>query len=73
MQGRIRRQYVIGRSECSKLVGEAADDAFKRLLKPSIETEFALSSKQDADKEAIGVLPRICVSCFLQPRWGRSV
>lgn len=52
---RIRRQYVIGRSECSKLVGEAADDAFKRLLKPSIETEFALSSKQDADKEAIGV------------------
>lgn len=52
---RIRRQYVIGRSECSKLVGEAADDAFKRLLKPSIETEFALSSKQNADKEAIGV------------------
>lgn len=52
---KIRRQYVTGRGECSKLVGEAADDAFKRLLKPSIETEFALSSKQDADKEAIGV------------------
>ena len=52
---KIRRQYVTGRGECSKLVGEAAHDAFKRLLKPSIETEFALSSKQDADKEAIGV------------------
>ena len=52
---RIRRQYVVGRGECSQLVGEAADDAFKRLLKPSIETEFALSSKQDADKEAIDV------------------
>ena len=52
---KIRRQYVTGRGECSKLVGEAADDAFKRLLKPSIETEFALSSKQDADKEAICV------------------
>ena len=52
---KIRRQYVTGRGECSKLVAEAADDAFKRLLKPSIETEFALSSKQDADKEAIGV------------------
>lgn len=52
---KIRQQYVTGRGECSKLVGEAADDAFKRLLKPSIETEFALSSKQDADKEAIGV------------------
>ena len=41
--------------ESSKLVGEAADDAFKRLLKPSIETEFALSSKRGADKEAIDV------------------
>lgn len=52
---KIRRQYVVGRGECSKLVGEAADDAFKRLLKPSIETEFALSSKRGADKEAIDV------------------
>lgn len=52
---KIHRQYVLGRSECSKLVGEAADDAFKRLLKPSIETEFALSSKQSADNEAIEV------------------
>ena len=52
---KIRRQYVLGRNECSKLVGEAADDAFKRLLKPSIETEFALSSKQNADEEAIEV------------------
>ena len=52
---RIRRQYVVGHGECSRIVGEAADDAFKRLLKPSIETEFALSSKQAADKEAIDV------------------
>ena len=52
---RIRRQYVVGRGECSTMVGEAADDAFKRLLKPSIETEFALSSKQAADRQAIGV------------------
>lgn len=52
---RIRHQYVVGCGECSRLVGEAADDAFKRLLKPSIETEFALSSKQTADQEAISV------------------
>lgn len=52
---KIHRQYVLGHSECSKLVGEAADDAFKRLLKPSIETEFALSSKHNADDEAIEV------------------
>lgn len=52
---KIKAQYVRGYGECSKLVGEAADDAFKRLLKPSIETEFSVSSKQTADQEAIGV------------------
>ena len=52
---KIHRLYVVGNGECSRLVREAADDAFKRLLKPSIETEFALASKQNADKEAICV------------------
>lgn len=52
---KIKAQYVRGYGECSKLVAEAADDAFKRLLKPSIETEFSVSSKQTADQEAISV------------------
>ena len=39
---KIKAQYVRGYGECSKLVAEAADDAFKRLLKPSIETEFSV-------------------------------
>ena len=52
---KIKAQYVRGYGECSKLVGEAADAAFKRLLKPSIETEFSVASKQTADQEAIGV------------------
>ena len=52
---KVRRQYVLGHGECSRLVGEAADDAFKRLLKPSVETEFALSSKQTAEAAAISV------------------
>lgn len=52
---KIHRLYVKGFGECARLVGEAADDAFKRLLKPSIETEFSALSKQTADKEAIEV------------------
>ena len=36
-------------------MAEAADDAYKRLLKPSIETEFAALSKEKADEEAIKV------------------
>ena len=52
---KLKRHYVHGFGECQTLVGEAVDDAFKRLLKPSIETEFAAQSKQKADEEAIGV------------------
>lgn len=52
---KLRRQYVRGSGTSQTLVGEAVDDAFKRLLKPSIETEFAAQSKQKADEEAIAV------------------
>ncbi len=52
---RLKRHYVHGYGDCQTLVGEAVDDAFKRLLKPSIETEFAALSKQKADEEAIVV------------------
>jgi uncharacterized protein len=40
---------------CRTLLEEAVDDGYKRLLKPSIETEFASLSKQKADEEAISV------------------
>lgn len=52
---RIKGQYVKGRNLSSQLVEEAVEDAYKRLLKPSIETEFANSSKEKADEEAIKV------------------
>lgn len=52
---RIKRQYVKGHTLSSQLVEEAIEDAYKRLLKPSIETEFANSSKEKADEEAIKV------------------
>ena len=52
---RLRRLFVHGHNACAQLVAEAADDAYKRLLKPSIETEFAALSKEKADEEAIKV------------------
>lgn len=52
---RLERQFVRGNNECSRQVNEAAIDAYKRLLKPSIETEFAAQSKEKADDEAIRV------------------
>lgn len=52
---RLQRQYVRGKGACQTLVEEAAEDAYKRLLVPSIENEFAAISKQKADEEAINV------------------
>ena len=52
---RLQRQYVRGRNGSSEQVSIAVDDAYKRLLKPSIESEFAGTSKEKADEEAIKV------------------
>ncbi len=52
---RLKQRFVRGRGDCQSLVAEAVDDAYKRLIKPSIETEFASLSKQQADDEAISV------------------
>ena len=52
---RLKRHYVYGNTPCGKLVAEAIDDGYKRLLKPAIETEFAAISKEKADEEAIHV------------------
>jgi len=52
---RLQHHYVYGNTPCGKLVAEAVEDGYKRLLKPSIETEFAALSKEKADDEAIRV------------------
>lgn len=51
---RLGRRYP-KYSKAGEQVKLALADAYKRLLKPSIETEFAASSKQRADEEAIRV------------------
>lgn len=52
---RLQRQFVRGNNACSQQVAEAVADAYKRLLKPAIETEFFGFSKEKADEEAIRV------------------
>ena len=52
---RLQRHYVRGRGACAQLVEEAVADAYKRLIEPSVENEFAAASKEKADEEAIGV------------------
>ena len=52
---KLKRMYIHGHNRCSELVAEAVTDSYKRLLKPSVETEFAALSKEKADEEAINV------------------
>lgn len=52
---KLDRHYLRNQSESADLVWDAIEDGFKRLLKPSIETEFATQSKELADKEAIRI------------------
>ena len=54
----LSRHYVRGKSEISQLVEEAVEDSDYRLLQPSIENEFAASSKNSADTEAIKIFAR---------------
>lgn len=51
----LERKFVKGMGPSSGQVKLAIDDAYKRLLAPSIETEFRNLSKEKADKEAIEV------------------
>lgn len=52
---RVERGYVKAGTPAATQVEMAIADAYKRLLKPSIETEFAGASKGKADEEAIHV------------------
>ena len=52
---RLQRKYVRGSGACQRLVAEAVEDGYKRLLKPSIENEFMTLGKERADEEAIRV------------------
>lgn len=50
---KIERKYIHSNNECSIIIKEAIADSYKRLIKPSIENEFAASSKESADNSAI--------------------
>ncbi|HEY5823528.1 MAG TPA: Tex family protein [Cyclobacteriaceae bacterium] len=52
---RIERQFVKEQNEAAEQVKLAIKDSYKRLLRPSLETEVRLETKMKADEEAIKV------------------
>ena len=69
---RVERPYVKPGTACASQLKQAADDAYKRLLRPSIETEFAGASKAKADEEAIAVFANNLKQLLLAPPLGQK-
>ena len=51
----LHKQFVTGKGKAAEQVSKAAGDAYKRLLRPSLENEFRAAAKEKADTEAIDV------------------
>lgn len=70
--GRLEQLYVRSNNDCGNQVAAAVRDAYKRLLKPSIENEFAALSKAKADEEAIRVFAQNLRQLLLAPPLGQK-
>lgn len=69
---RLNRIFVKADNDASAQVNMAVEDAYKRLLRPSIETEFAAKSKERADTEAIRVFAENLRQLLLAPPLGQK-
>ena len=68
----LNRIFVKSSNESSRQVEEAVKDAYKRLLQPSIETEFRQMVKEKADKEAIRVFAENLRQLLMLPPLGQK-
>ncbi|MBT8392327.1 MAG: helix-hairpin-helix domain-containing protein, partial [Ignavibacteria bacterium] len=69
----IEKIFIKNKNESAVQVGLSIKDAYKRLLAPSIETEFRNSSKTKADEEAISVFAENLHQLLLSPPLGPKV
>ena len=69
---RLDQQFLRNSSRSAELVWDAIEDGYKRLLKPSIETEFANLSKELADKEAIRIFVKNLEQLLMSPPLGQK-
>ncbi|MCA1762173.1 MAG: RNA-binding transcriptional accessory protein [Flavobacteriales bacterium] len=68
----LNRIFVRGHNRAAQLVELAVKDGYKRLLKPSLETEFANASKEKADADAIRVFTGNLRQLLLTPPIGQK-
>lgn len=68
----LERFFVNGNNKSADQVALAVKDSLKRLIQPSIETEFANLSKERADEEAIKVFIENLRQLLLAPPLGQK-
>ncbi len=68
----IERHVVKSRNESADQVKDAIADCWSRLLEPSIETEFRISSKEKADEGAVKVFAENLRQLLLSPPLGQK-
>jgi uncharacterized protein len=69
---KLDKLFVYGNTESTEQVEIAVEDAYKRLLLPSIENEFAKAAKEKADAEAINVFTENLRQLLLSPPLGEK-
>lgn len=69
---KLQKIYVKNNFETGHYVAEAVKDAYKRLIKPSIETEFNNLSKEKADTEAIRIFAENLRQLLMAPPLGQK-
>ena len=69
---KLARLFLKTNSDTTYQVELAMEDSYKRLLKPSIETEFAAASKEKADEEAIRVFAQNLRQLLLESPLGQK-
>jgi uncharacterized protein len=69
---RLEKYFVTSGNQSSEQVVLAIHDSYKRLLAPSLETEFFGDSKQTADQEAIRVFTENLRQLLLAPPLGQK-
>ena len=67
MEGLLRRRFVKASNPSAQLVGKACDDAFDRLMMPSLERELRNDLSESAQEQAISVFASNLRALLLQP------
>lgn len=68
----LARRVIKGRNRCADYVTQALEDSYKRLLQPSIETEFRQGLKERADREAVRVFAENVKQLLLESPLGQK-